>query len=426
MKQNSTLACTVLCIVLTVSLNFNAAKAQCVAPSLVYQNATLVSGTAGNVNAKYKFPSVAAGVDAYVTILNKVGGATLSDIDDVVAGGYNAAWQPTVKTKTAPGAGESYISFKIEFKNSSNGSNHVFNCFQLSFIDVDGDNDKVREFVAAKGCTNYTIANNSVLTMSTQSGMTKALGPITTYADIDTSSYPTNINFRYMNTDKVEEIWIGSKVSNGFTVQDRYNCSYFANVTIPNGSTLPVSYLSFDAVVNDKSVLLKWMTAQEINNNYFEVERSFDMNEYNTIGMVLDGFTVNGTGKSYQFKDNSAELQGKTMAYYRLKQIDMDGKATYSKVLAVRLQAKAGVAMQVSPNPFVENLNVRFTATENGSAQIRIINSFGQTLLSKQSTINKGYNNIQVDGLKQLAAGMYIAQLVMNGTVIDNQRVIKN
>lgn len=423
MKLNSTL---VLFIVLFISLNYNNAQAQCTAPSLVYQNATLVSGTAGNVNAKYKFPSVAAGVDAYVTILNKVGGATLTNIDGVVAGGYNAAWQPTVKTKSAPGAGESYISFRIEYKNSSDSSNHTFDCFQLSFIDVDGDNDKVREFVAAKGFSNYTIANNSVLTISTQAGMTKALGPVATYANIDTTSYPTNINFRYMNTDKIDEVWIGSKVTNGFTVQDRYNCSYFANVSIPNGGILPVSYLSFDGVVNDKSVLLKWITAQEMNNSHFEVERSFDMNNYTTIGMVLDGFAANGTGKSYQFKDNAAELQGKTIVYYRLKQIDIDGKATYSKVLAVRMQAKAGVTMQASPNPFVENLNIRFNATETGIAQIRILNSYGQTLLSKQSPISKGYNNVQVDGLNGLAAGMYIAQLVLNGTVIDNQRVVKN
>jgi hypothetical protein len=195
---------------------------------------------------------------------------------------------------------------------------------------------------------------------------------------------------------------------------------------IEGGGPLPVQYLSFDAVVNDKSILLKWLTTQEVNNSHFEVERSFDMNNYSNIGLVLDGFLVNGTNKSYQFKDNSAELQGRSMVYYRLKQFDIDGKFTYSKVLPVRLQAKANTLMQVSPNPFIENLNVRFSSTENGVAQIRIINATGQTLLSKQSTISKGYNNIQIDGLSGLATGMYVAQLIMNGTVIDNQRVIKN
>jgi hypothetical protein len=421
MRRNSTF----VLFVLLISLSTNTVKAQCVTPSLVYKNAFLYSGTAGNVNAVYKFPSVAPGIDAYIKILNKVGGASLTNIDDSVYG-YSAAWQPVVKTKTAPGAGESYISFNIQYKKAADSSNHVFNCFQLSFIDVDGDNDKVQEFVAAKNFSAYTVANNSVLVMSAQAGMTKALGPVTNWENIDTTSYPTNINFRFANTDKVEEVWIGSKVTNGFTVQDRYNCSYFANVTIPNGGILPVSYLSFDAVVNEKSVLLKWLTAHEINNSHFEVERSFNNSEYKPLGLVLDGFTTNGTGKSYQFKDNSAELQGKTIAYYRLKQIDIDGKATYSKVLAVRMQAKTDVSMQVSPSPFVESLNLRFTATESGQAQIRIISSTGQTMLSKQSSIMKGYNNIQVDGLKGLAAGMYIAQLIMNGTVIDNQRVIKN
>ena len=195
--------------------------------------------------------------------------------------------------------------------------------------------------------------------------------------------------------------------------------------TVTEGVTLPVKYLSFDAVVNDKAVLLKWLTTQEVNNSHFEVERSFDMNTYNTIGLVLDGF-VNGTNKSYQYKDNSNELQGRSIVYYRLKQFDIDGKYTYSKVIAVRLQAKAGVVMQVSPNPFVESVNVRYTATESGIAQIRIMNMEGQTMLSKQATISKGYNNIQVADLKGLATGMYIARLSMNGAVIDNQRIIKN
>ena len=201
----------------------------------------------------------------------------------------------------------------------------------------------------------------------------------------------------------------------------KFGCFSFA------GGSLPVKYLSFDATVNDKSVVaLKWVTAEELNNSHFEVERSFDASNFSTIGTVLDGFTVNGTRKSYQFKDYSAELQNRSVAYYRLKQFDLDGKFTYSKVLSVRLQAKAGVVMQVSPNPFVENLNVRFSSTESGTAQIRISNAAGQIVLSKQALISKGYNNILVEGLSGLGTGMYVAQLIMNGTVIDNQRVIKS
>jgi hypothetical protein len=197
------------------------------------------------------------------------------------------------------------------------------------------------------------------------------------------------------------------------------------NCNVIEDGTLPVKYLSFDAVVNESSVLLKWLTTQEVNNSHFEVERSFNQETYSNIGLVLDGF-VNGSGKNYQFKDNSAEIKGRSVVYYRLKQFDIDGKYTYSKVLAVRLQPSSNAVMQVSPNPFVENLNVRFTSTESGIAQVRIVSTTGQTLLSKQATISKGYNNLQVEGLSGLATGMYVAQLIMNGTVIDNQRVIKN
>ena len=427
MKRNSTLICTVLCIILFTSLSFNKAEAQCVAPAMSWKNASLFSGTAGQVNAVYRFPSVTPGVNAFVTLTSKVAGSTLTSIDDLTFG-YNAAWQPVVKTPSNQVASDAYVSFKIEFKDSADNQPHIYACFQLSFIDIDGDGSHIREFIATKDFDSYVITNNSSLTITQNGvgGFTQATGALPDYSGLDTSAYNTNINFRFSNKDKINEVRIGTRVDATHNVTNRYSCGYFANITMPAASILPVIYTSFDAVVNDKSVLLKWITAQELNNSHYEVERSFDMNRYSTIGLVLDGFTVNGTGKSYQFKDNSAELQGRSVVYYRLKQVDVDGRATYSKVLAVRLQAKADITMQVSPNPFIETLNLRFASVENGTAQIRIINMMGQTMLSKQSTISKGYNNIQVDGLKGLAAGMYVAQLIMNGTVIDNQRVIKN
>ena len=138
------------------------------------------------------------------------------------------------------------------------------------------------------------------------------------------------------------------------------------------------------------------------------------------LGLVLYGIWW------WFFKDNSTELQYRSIVYYRLKQIDIDGKATISNVLAVRLQAKADAVLQVSPNPFMENLTARFNAVESGIAIIRISNAAGQIILSKQVTISKGYNNIQIEGLNGLATGMYVARLSINGAFIDNQRIIKN
>jgi len=175
----------------------------------------------------------------------------------------------------------------------------------------------------------------------------------------------------------------------------------------------------------DKSVLLKWITEQEINHNYFEVERSFDGRTFSTIAMVLDGFE-NGTKKSYQFKDNASELQSKPVIYYRLKQVDKDGKTTYTNTLTVKMKAVSDITIQASPNPFVENLNVRFTAAENGKAEISLTNSNGQQIITRQSNIAKGYITIQMDGLAKLAPGMYIATVKINGVVTGSQKIIKN
>ncbi len=424
MRTTSTIVCKLLFALFLSLFSFNtiAQTQNCISPAMTWKSPVLYSGTANQLNAVYKFANVSSGVYALVTITGFVNGATLSNIDDSTFG-YSAAWQPVIKTP-ATILTSSYVKFKIEFKKNINNNQNLFPCFQLSFIDVDGDNVGVKEFVAAKNPDSYDISNITVLSMSNVSGLVKAQGPLVNFTNIDTAAYQTNINYKYRNTDKVDEIWVGNATLASFTVQDRYSCGYFAQISMPWQPPLPVKYLSFDAVVNEKTVLLKWLTTQEITNSHFEVERSFDMTNYNTLGMVLDGF-VNGANKSYQYKDNSNELQGRSIVYYRLKQFDIDGKFTYSKVLAVRLQPKADAVMQVSPNPFVDQVNMRFTAAESGIAEIRVLNMAGQTMLSKQSTISKGYNTIQVSDLKGLTTGMYIVQLSMNGAVIDNQRLVK-
>ncbi len=210
--------------------------------------------------------------------------------------------------------------------------------------------------------------------------------------------------------------------------EQRNGCKDTAVIQIDLAGPLPVKYLSFDAVVSDNTVLLNWVTIAEINNSHFEVERSFSGNNFKTLGLVLDALVNNSDKKTYKFKDNTPELKGQTIAYYRLKQYDLDGNYSYSTVLAVRLQSPTDsrVIMNVSPNPFVEKVTVRFDATTKGIAVMKLMNISGQPVLVKETNITKGYNNLQVEGLGRLDAGIYIVQLLMNGVVIDNQRIIKN
>jgi len=431
MKRNSTFVGRMLFATLLFSLQLFTANSQCIAPSMVWKNAVLTAGTAGAVGATYRFPEVTPGVYAHVTITAIVGGATLTSIDDMTFG-YGNAWQPVVKTPSVQGVSESYVSFSIEFYDNTTNSKHKYDCAQLSFIDVDGDSQHVREFVAARGYDSYTVANISILTLTeTGSGsnkMLKAVGTYANYTGLDTSAWITNINYKYRNIKEIQEVRVGSITDASFVVQDRFTCGYFQQISMPEVIILPVTYTSFTGKLDDKTVYLDWKTASEINSSHFEVERSFDATTFKTVGLVLDGFKADNGTTFYKFKDNSTELQSKNYAYYRLKQIDKDGKHNYSTVVALALKSSASdvVKITVSPNPFVEKLNVQYNAVTNGQAEIRLLNVNGQTVISTKANITSGSNNLQVNGLSKLNTGMYILQLIKDGVVIDNQKIIKN
>ena len=425
MKRNFTIAFKAWYALLFTLILSHTASSQCQTPELSFEFPVLYSGTDGQVNATYKFSSVMNGVDAYVKIEKLVGGASLAQIDNTTTG-YSAAWQPVVNTPSSQLSGDSYISWSIQFKNSSDNSLHTFPCFSLSAIDIDGNGSNLREFIESKGYDSYNPSIPTLLELFESGDSLKALGSLINFPGIDTSAWSTNVNYQYSNKNTLY-VKTGIHISNndGYSDEMRYNCIFFKHINIVGG-LLPVKYTSFDALVNDKSVLLKWTTEQEINNDHFEVERSFNGHDFSTIGLVLDAQSTAGTTKSYMFKDNSPELSNKSVIYYRLKQINYNGTYAYSSVLAVKLESKNGITLQVSPNPFIDKLTIRFASKENGNAEIRIINMTGQPVLTKQSTISKGFNNIQIDGLVRLANGTYITELLMNGIVIDRQKVIKN
>jgi hypothetical protein len=118
-------------------------------------------------------------------------------------------------------------------------------------------------------------------------------------------------------------------------------------------SILPVEWVHFNAYPSGTSSVLKWMTASEMNNNGFEIERSL-----NGLGWEYIGF-VKGAGNSvqplnYQFIDESPNLNSSLLWYYRLKQVDFDGLYQFSPMRFVEFDlASDGVVPRVTwyPNP---------------------------------------------------------------------------
>ncbi len=380
---------------------------------------TLISGTGYNVGAKYRFLNVSTNVNAIVTIVSATGGATVSKLDD------NALTRPEAFSPaiTIPANTNGLVEFKIEFVKSNDGSPKQLDTLSVTAMDIDG-NSTLHEVdvlnLGAGGTVSFL--SNSLQIAVTQSGSAfKAtnIGGVE-YNGVDTSAKQVMFSVR----NSLVQSFIYKAGANNATggANTRQKGIYFKRFNYVAAAPLPVKYLSFTGNAVSKSVF--WVTAQEINNNYFEIERSFSGKEFTSVGVALGGFE-NGTKKEYVFKDNSALLEDKEAVYYRLKQFDNDGRFSYSTILVVRLKSISKVDMQVSPNPFTERITVRFTATENTVADVRIVNSVGQSIINKKATISKGYNNIQIEGLSNLTSGTYTASVLVNGKVVGSQTIVK-
>jgi len=171
---------------------------------------------------------------------------------------------------------------------------------------------------------------------------------------------------------------------------------------------LPVVLTSFTAILQStKQVKVTWSTSMEVNSSKYEVERSVDGINYQVVA------TKAAAGNSsikliYTIIDNVTALTA-PVVYYRLKQIDIDGQKSRSKVASVRLKKIIG-NFSVSPNPFSNNVNINIEWNKNENTVVRVFNILGKEIISKNVTMINGYNNVIIDELERVIPGTYIIQ----------------
>jgi hypothetical protein len=169
----------------------------------------------------------------------------------------------------------------------------------------------------------------------------------------------------------------------------------------PGGiSTLPVSFSSVKATSFDKFVRIDWSTASETHNRYFEVERLQENNTYTSIGTIQAG--TNGTSlQEYHFEDKQP-LNGTN--YYRIKQVDIDGKYSYSGIVQAKWFNDSPTGITVLANPLNNVLQVRLSAAK--PVELRLYTMTGALLKTWMITGNQ----LQSYDLSNLVSGMYLLQ----------------
>jgi hypothetical protein len=193
----------------------------------------------------------------------------------------------------------------------------------------------------------------------------------------------------------------------------------YADITA--ATPLPVELTSFSAKRAGDVVNLAWATASEKDNDYFEVQQSEDGKAFKAVGERVAGHGTTSIVQNYKAAITAAATQ---TLYFRLKQVDYDGKFEYSKVIAVKaVDAKTGVkaALEVYPNPTTSKVTVNTTET-SGTAEVTLFHSSGRAVLQQEVQLTAG-KGIELD-LAGQHAGIYYLQ-VQTATSKATTRIVK-
>ena len=179
---------------------------------------------------------------------------------------------------------------------------------------------------------------------------------------------------------------------------------------ICSGSVLPIQLLSFAALANNKQVAVSWTTANEINADYYTVERSGNGSAFTPLQTIAAKGNSAGT-QTYTTTDASP-MPG--TSYYRLKEMDKNGAVTYSAVATVVFSG-AGTFV-ISPNPVVSNIRALVQSGAAGKAILQVSDMAGKLLFTQSIMVNEGMNTITLP-VSSLMKGVYVMKMIQNNRV---------
>ena len=198
------------------------------------------------------------------------------------------------------------------------------------------------------------------------------------------------------------------------------NPVYFQQLNL---TPIPVRFTGFNVIKKENNAILNWLVENEsVLTDRYEVERSVNGVNFTKIVTVAPK-ALNGGTNSYDLTDfNLSSIKASGVIYYRIKQIDKDGKFVYTEIRSVRLDAK-GFGISVYPNPVSSLTNLTLDLEAAADVIIKVTDAAGKEVQRLQLQGNKGIN-IQRINLSGLAAGSYMLN-VSAGAEIKTLPVVK-
>lgn len=185
----------------------------------------------------------------------------------------------------------------------------------------------------------------------------------------------------------------------------------------------PVDLIYFTVKKENNCNTLRWTTITESNNTGFEVQRAEDGMNYRGIGFI-NTLAPNGNSNTrldYRFTDSNFSVK----QYYRLRQVDADGRSKFSAVVFVsRISQPALTIDRIFPNPAHEWLKVIIDAPVSGPADMVITDLSGRIIQRAIIMAESGSNTVWVD-ISRLSAGTYFVKLIDNNGVNTIKKFLK-
>ncbi|MEL6252422.1 MAG: T9SS type A sorting domain-containing protein [Bacteroidota bacterium] len=184
---------------------------------------------------------------------------------------------------------------------------------------------------------------------------------------------------------------------------------------------LPVEWVGFDAVWQGNEGLLSWETALEINASHFQIQRMIEnTGTFEALGKV-DAEGNSTTIQSYEFRDRDLSgLKNGTKIFYRLKQIDIDGKFEFSKVVELLSQGQS-MSLRIYPNPAKDKLTLSIQYGD-GNKLVKILSMNGRLMFQKEMSSSERNLNLDVS---DWAKAIYTVQVEAEDQITHKRLVIK-
>ena len=183
---------------------------------------------------------------------------------------------------------------------------------------------------------------------------------------------------------------------------------------IVSTGTLPIQLTSFTGKAINQSILLNWITASEINNDYYDVLRSSDGKYFSSIG-TTKGAGTSTIAKDYMFSDENPYAGTN---YYQLVQHGFNGKTTSSTIISVNSKIDAA---KLSVYASGSNVKVSVSSPNKTKARLQIFDFFGRKLAEHTISVNKGFNHFNLPLI--LPNAIHFARYTSDNEVINHKFV---